>query len=209
MGRAPFNGGTIGCCSPSWEKGRFGTGNVMSHCSRYMVVGNTRSAYGEVSSIRVANWTTWGIRDSHSCHGFLSVGRYSGSTWAIINMFRSGSFPAERRWGSSSAAQWAGRSDSGARDGLREKAPDRMFTEETGVGPQGSETVSRHNPFAEKLPERALRLATAHWVKRAVSLRSDTPPERARGALAELNSRASRSRVSAGTPVMAETLSGG
>src|SRR5659263_459931 len=155
MERAPVTGGTIGCCSPSWEKGRFGTGNVMSHCSRYVVVGNTRSAYGEVSSIRVANWTTWGIRDSHSCHDFRSVGRYSGSTWAIINMFRSGSFPAERRWGSSSEAQWAGRSVSGAKGDLMEKAPVRVFKDGTGVRPQGSGTGSRHNPFAEKLPERA------------------------------------------------------
>ena len=39
--------------------------------------------------------------------------------------------------------------------GLREKAPVRVFTEGIGDGPQGSGTGSRHNPFAEKLPERA------------------------------------------------------
>src|SRR3972149_5105411 len=111
-------------------------------------------------------------------------------------MFRSGSLPAERRWGRSSEAQWAGRSDSGGHCGVGGEA-------------RGGGTGSRHTPFAEKLPERTLRLATAHWVKRAVSLRSDPPPERARGALAELNSRASRRRGSGGTPVMAETFAGG
>src|SRR4030066_1217181 len=106
-------------------------------------------------------------------------------------MSRSGNLPAERRWGSSSDAQWAGRSVPGARGGFMEKTPVRVVMEETGDRPQGSGTGSRHNLFAEKLPERALRLATAHWVKRAVSLRSATPPERARGALAGLISRAS------------------
>src|SRR5512135_1200829 len=166
------------------------------------------SAYGEVSLISVANWTTWGVRDSHSFHAFWSVDRYSGSTCAIINMSRSGSLPAERRWGSSSEAQWAGRSVSGTKDGLREKAPDRVFREGIWDGAHGSGTGCRHNPFAEKLCERALRLATAHWVNRGFSLRSDMPPERARGDFAALNSRANRRRVSAGTPVMAETLSG-
>src|SRR4030065_1450463 len=123
-------------------------------------------------------------------------------------MSRSGISPAAARSGSCCATQEAGRSVPRAFSGLREKAPVRGLKAETRDGPQGSNVGSRHSPFTEKLPDRAFRLAPAHRENSPVSLEAEVPPDSARGALAEPNSRASLRMGRAGTPGMSATLSG-